>query len=146
MELTRDESTFVADPRLLKELQTLSQAVTLGQDGILFHQGDPPAGIYILLHGSVALSLSSAAETTMRTVAGDGSLLGLPAVIGSKPYSLTAQAAHGSDLRFVRSEDFLELMRHNPIFMFPVLQVLAQEIRAAREAFSEFVDASGVAS
>jgi len=144
--LTKDGSTFVADPRLLKELHTLSQPVTLLPDGILFHQGDKPIGVYILLKGSVALSMNSGKETTMRTVASEGSLLGLPAVIGSKPYSLTAQATSDAELRFVRAEDFLELMRHNPIYMFPVLQVLAQEIRAAREAFSEFVDATGVVS
>jgi CRP-like cAMP-binding protein len=144
--LTKDSSTFVADPGLLKELEPRSRAVTLSPDRILFHQGDQPAGVYILHEGSVALSMHSGDEVTLRTVAGAGSLLGLPAVIGSKPYSLTAKARQGARLSFVRSDDFLQIMQAQPLIMFRVLQVLAQEIRAAREAFSDFVDASGVIS
>ncbi len=142
--MTKDNSTFVADPSLLRELAPRSRAITLSHDRILFHQGDQPAGVYILHEGSVALSMNSGDEITLRTVAGAGSLLGLPAVIGNKPYSLTAKAQLNARISFVRSEDFLAIMQGQPMVMFRVLQVLAQEIRAAREAFSDFVDASGV--
>jgi CRP-like cAMP-binding protein len=141
-ESSMDASSFVADPKLIQKLETWARPVVLGPDGILFRQGDAPAGVYIILQGHVTLTMLSAAEPTLNAKTGAGSLLGLPAVIGEEPYSLTAKASEDAIIHFVTSADFIDLMRREPMFSFHVLRVLAQEIRAAREAFSTFVDAS----
>jgi len=67
-----------------------------------------------------------------------GSLLGLPAIIGNEPYTLTAKARKGSDVRFVSRDDFEDLMRAEPSLTLNVLKVLATEVRAARKALAEF--------
>ena len=66
-----------------------------------------------------------------------GSLLGLPAVIGNEPYSLSAMVRKDSDVRFVSRNDYLELIKTEPSLYPSVLKVLAAELRAARLAFSE---------
>jgi CRP-like cAMP-binding protein len=63
-----------------------------------------------------------------------GSLLGLPGLIGDEPYSLTATARKGAELKFVSREDFLVVMSGDPLLSFKVLQVLAAEVRSARQA------------
>jgi CRP-like cAMP-binding protein len=68
--------------------------------------------------------------------AGPGSLLGVPAVIGSKSYSLTAVATEGSELSVVSCESCIELMQTDPQFSFQLLQVLAAEVRFAREVLT----------
>jgi CRP-like cAMP-binding protein len=66
-----------------------------------------------------------------------GSLLGLSAVIGNEPYSLSAMVRKDSDVRFVSSIGFKELLQAEPSLNPSVLQVLAAELRAARLAFLE---------
>jgi CRP-like cAMP-binding protein len=66
-----------------------------------------------------------------------GSLLGLPGVIGNKPYTLTAVASKQSNLRFVARKDFEELLSADPSLYPEVLRLLATEVRTARYALSE---------
>jgi len=68
---------------------------------------------------------------------GAGSLLGVPAVIGAKPYSLTAEATKGAELSLLTTEYFVHLMHTEPELSFRLLQVLAAEVRFAREPYSD---------
>ena len=67
-----------------------------------------------------------------------GSLMGLPALIGNEPYTLTGTAQKGSEFGFVTREDFNSLMLTDPTLAVRVLRVLAAEVRTARHAISEF--------
>jgi CRP-like cAMP-binding protein len=69
--------------------------------------------------------------------AGPGSLLGLPGIVANEPYTLTAVARKGSEVRFVTRSDFEDLIRAEPSLNFGVLQVLAAEVRSARLALAE---------
>jgi CRP-like cAMP-binding protein len=70
--------------------------------------------------------------------AGAGSILGLPAVIGDQPYSLTAIAEKSSVVRFVSRGEFDDVVRAD-LSLYPyVLQVLAAEVRAARSAVTDW--------
>jgi CRP-like cAMP-binding protein len=69
--------------------------------------------------------------------AGSGSLLGLAGIVANEPYTLTAMACKGSEIRFVTRSDFEDLLRVEPSLSSKVLQVLAAEVRSARQALSE---------
>jgi CRP-like cAMP-binding protein len=47
-----------------------------------------------------------------------------------------AEAMEGAEVCMVNCEDFLHLMHTDPQLSFRVLQVLAEEVRYAREALS----------
>jgi CRP-like cAMP-binding protein len=84
------------------------------------------------------LTLKSASgRVVMHFEAPAGSLLGLPATIGSVPYSLAAIAEKGSLVRHVTREDFEDMMREEPSAAIMAFQVVAAEIIAARKALSE---------
>jgi CRP/FNR family transcriptional regulator len=140
--LIKESSSFIADPKLIAELETHAQPVVPASDGILFHQGDAPIGVFILRSGTITMTMNASSDRCICTKVGAGSILGLPAVVGAQPYSLTAVAQQDSHVLFVKSEDFVSLMRSKPAISFHVLQILAQEVRAARGAYSELVDAS----
>jgi len=79
----------------------------------------------------------------MRTWAGEsiislqttaGSILGLPALIGEEPYTLTAVAHTGAQLSFVSRDHYASLMQANPLLPLKVLRVLAAEVHSARNA------------
>jgi CRP-like cAMP-binding protein len=133
-----DSSAFVADPELIAALQQRATTVScLDQERILFKQGDPAAGIYILHKGDAVLQMKGADGSTvmcMQTYA--GSLLGLPGLIGNEPYSLTATAHKGSELGYISREDFLSVMSADAAIGFKVLQILAAEVRSARHALT----------
>ncbi len=58
------------------------------------------------------------------------------AVVGTQPYTLTAEALDGAELSLLTSEDFIHLMKTEPSLSFRVLQVLAEEVRFGRVALS----------
>lgn len=134
--VTQVSTAFLADPELIQELEKRAKPIAPGPDRVLFREGDAPVGVYILSKGTARLTNQSDGEVTFSIRAGAGSLLGLPAVIGTKPYTLTAEALDGAELSLVTSEDFVDLMQTEPALSFRVLQVLAAEVRFARESLS----------
>jgi CRP-like cAMP-binding protein len=128
-------SAFVAEPQLLEELERRSTPIALGEDRVLFREGDQPTGVYIVWKGTALLTRGSNGETVLTVEAPAGSLLGLPAVVGTKTYSLTAVAQEDAEMSVVSCEDFVDLMQE-PYLAFQVLKVLAEEVRFARETLS----------
>jgi CRP-like cAMP-binding protein len=136
MSVPRVSTAFVGDPELIAELEKQAKPVTVAPGRTLFRQGDAPAGVYIVKKGAVTLKTRSDGDAVLNVQAGAGSLLGLPAVVGAQPYSLTAEAQEGAEVVLLSSEDFVHLMCTDPRLSFRVLQVLAAEVRFAREAIS----------
>jgi len=134
--VSQTSSAFVAGPELLEELQKRALPIALGLDRVLFRQGDPPVGVYVLKKGTAKLTSRSDGAFLLSVEAGPSSVLGVPAVVGAKPYSLTAEAMEGAELGLLTSEYFVHLMRTEPMLSFRVLEVLAEELRFAREMLS----------
>jgi CRP/FNR family transcriptional regulator len=133
--LKLDASTFVADPDLIRALQKRSSAVECNENSVLFVQGEPSDGLYILNEGEVTLTMASdSADPIVSVRAVPGSLLGLPALVGNQPYTLTATAQPGARLSFITRENFNALMQSDSLMALKVLQVLAAEVRSARNA------------
>jgi len=134
--MSRVSNSFVADPELIEELEKIARPVSIGSNHILFHQGDAPTGVYLLRKGTARLTSRSDGADIFNVKVGAGSLLGLPAVIGMKPYSLTAEALEGAELSAVSCDDFVGLIQKEPSLPFRLLQVLAAEVRFARESLA----------
>jgi len=134
-----DSSSFVAERELVEVLEKLSATVVCAESRVLFLQGSSPTGLYLLRKGRATLSMESPTGGRLMSITlHPGSLLGLPALIGNEPYTLTATAEENAELGFVRREDFNSLMLTDPSMAGRVLRVLAAEVRAARHAISEF--------
>jgi len=114
-------------------LEKGSTYIPCDEDRVLFHQGEAPTGLYILKAGRVTLTMNSTlGEEIISATAEDGSLLGLPGLIGDEAYSLTAVAKAGSQVSYVTRESFTSLMSADPMLAFKILTVLAAEVRSAR--------------
>ena len=75
-------SAFVADPELIAELENIAEPAVVGADGTLFRQGEAPTGVYIVRKGTATLTSGANGVKIMKFYAGEGSLLGVPAVVG----------------------------------------------------------------
>jgi CRP-like cAMP-binding protein len=128
-------SAFVAAEELIRALRQHSRPVPCAQDRVLFRQGEEPTGVYVISDGLTTLTMqSNSGEEVLRIQSGAGSVLGLPGLIGNKPYSLTAVARGGAEVSFVAAGDFSRLMAEEPTLSLKVLEILAAEVHTARRA------------
>ena len=133
-----DAAAFVADGELMQGLKAHATPVGCEEPRVLFNQGDPPDGLYIFHKGRVRLVMrSQAGDTIMNMPAIEGSLLGLPGLVGGAPYSLSAYADKGAEVSYVSREDFARIMLSQPPIAVGILRVLAAEVRTARMALVE---------
>lgn len=107
----------------------------------LFEQEGLRAAAYLILSGEVLLS--SAEQGPMGT-AGPGALLGEVAMIGNRPYSLTATAAEPVTAVRIDRELFMRVAGEFPEFSRAVFSVLARkldlaldELDATRQSFEQ---------
>ena len=133
-----DPSAFVADPELVRALEKQATPVDCAADRVLFRQDETADGLYILHSGEVTLTMNSlAGRSILSTETTAGSLLGLPALVGGQPYSLTAVARAGAQVRYIARSEFTAITQTSPSLAFKILQMLAAEVSAARRAISQ---------
>ncbi len=131
-----ETSAFVTDPQVVQTLLKRSIPVPCDTDRVLFRQGDAPVAIYILEEGKVTLEMSSPeGKPILSFDTTAGSLLGLPGLIGNQPFSLTATAHAGARVSYVPRDEFAAIMQADPPLSLKILQVLAAEVRSARERY-----------
>jgi CRP-like cAMP-binding protein len=130
-----DPSAFVADQKLIDALEKHSTSIPCNEDRVLFRQGEPSTGLFILHTGEATLSMHSELDQPILSFqAAAGSLLGLPGLIGNQPYSLTAVAHSGARVSFMPRAEFTAFMHAEPEAALKILQVLAAEVSSARRA------------
>ena len=128
------QPVFPEDVRTI--LDGMAAPLVQPKNAVIFSQGDPPVGVYVVRKGSVRLTVKAGDSEVLMRVAQPGSVLGLPGVLSNKPYSLTARVVQTCELGFVRAENLIQLVRENPMLGLQVLQLLSEEVRAARGAMA----------
>ncbi len=127
------DKAFYAHPDLQKALERVSTPVSKKKGTVLFRQGQQPEGVFLLQAGKAELTLRATAEGTVlpRTV-GPGSVLGLPASIGGKPYSLTAKTVEDCTLGFVERKKVVKLLRDDGHLCMHAVEIIGRELTALR--------------
>lgn len=100
------------------------------QDSLVFEEGAPGEGAYLVVRGRLALESSR----NSLGVAGPGSLLAEVALLSDIPHRFTAYAVDASDILFIRREQFRKLIEEYP-------DIAAEMDRRMRANFSELVSA-----
>jgi CRP-like cAMP-binding protein len=130
-----NQDCFAADGRFFQALVKRSKEYPYGDFHTLFKQGEFPKGLHIIRDGEASLIMLSPSERIIVSFrAGPGSVLGLPAVVGLVPYTLSAVVRRGSTVGFIELEVFNDLLREEPSLYPSVLSLLGSEVRAARSA------------
>ncbi|MBZ5630511.1 MAG: Crp/Fnr family transcriptional regulator [Acidobacteriia bacterium] len=122
---------------VVKRLEAVGEAVTHGHEAVLFDQGQPSVGAYVLKSGNTRLSLLDYEGTPIwsRTVE-PGAILGLPSTLGHTPYSLRATTVGQVELVFVAKPKLEELMRQDTVFCTALLKVVSEELVDFRRKLS----------
>lgn len=101
---------------------------------ILFSEGRPVRGVYLLCDGRAKLSICAEGgkRLTLR-VAGPGEVLGLGAALSNTPYEITAELLDSSQVVFVRRKELVKFLRENPDVCMQVVRMLSQDLHGAYE-------------
>lgn len=126
------EIPFSAPAHLCEVLEAIGAASTVDPGSFLFHRGDNCQGVFVIKSGRVRLSMETERSVLERT-AGPGSVLGLPATMSGKPYSLTAEVIEVTKYIFVGVDRVRHTLVHNPELCFEVLGLLSREVQQLRE-------------
>ena len=133
-----DPTAFVAEPDLIRALSRHAIPLDCSEGRKLFRQGDDPSGLFVLHTGDATMFLENDGGARVASVPmPPGSILGLPALVSDKPYSMSAVAKKGATVGFVNRNDFSALMLTEPLLALMIVRVLAAEIRETKAAISE---------
>lgn len=108
--------------------RTISRSYSAGE--LLFSEGEPCAGLYLIVSGRVRIFKVSASgrEQVLAIEGPGGSIAELP-VFDGEPYPASAAAVQASELLFVSRDDFRTMCLEHPEIALKVLQVVGARLR-----------------
>lgn len=96
---------------------------------VLFAEGQPPRGIYVLCEGKVKVSIaSSEGKTFVMGIAQPGGLLGLNATVTGQPHLATVQTLERCRMDFISREDLLKALDRDKRSYLSVAQCLSSDL------------------
>jgi CRP/FNR family transcriptional regulator len=118
----------------LQLLDTVKSLAIHPKGSVLFAEGRPARGIYVLCDGRAKLSIcSETGKRLMLRIAGPGEVLGLGAAMSGTPYEISAELLDTSQVMFIRRKDLLKFLRDHRDLCIRVVQMLSQDLHAAYE-------------
>jgi CRP/FNR family cyclic AMP-dependent transcriptional regulator len=103
------------DQDALREFDRLAFTNVAPQHSILFAEGEPPRGVYVICRGSAKLSIASGdGKTLILHVAHAGESLGLGSTFSGHEYRVTAETLEPTQVKFVKRDDFLHFVEQHP--------------------------------
>ena len=104
------------------------------EETVLFEEGQPSAGLFLLLSGRVKLGVRSRRGSQfLFEVAGAGEMLGLSSCVSGKPFELTARTLTPCEAIFVPREAFFSFLRERPQSCVEMVKLLCNDLDAAYE-------------
>lgn len=118
----------------LREFEEITSLGAYPRNTVLFSEGKPVRGIFLLCDGRAKLSICAGRgkRLTLR-VAGPGEVLGLGAALSNTPYEITAELLDSSQVAFVRRKELTKFLRGNPDVCLQVVRMLSQDLHGAYE-------------
>ena len=136
---SRTNSGLTAQPAVypgsvLQALDPFKSYATYPEGSTLLLRDTPVDGVFLLLEGSVKVSISSGRDgTVILGIARPGEVLGLSAAIAGTPSEVTAETVVPSRLCFIHRDDLLRVLNLNCQSCFQVVQLISQQLREALE-------------
>lgn len=96
---------------------------------VVFAEGQPAVGVYVLCAGRAKLSISSSdGKTVILRIAQPGDLLGVHSCLKDLPYETTVETLEHCRIDFVPRADFIKLLDKSNAARVGVSKVLADEL------------------
>ena len=130
----------------MKAFDAVRIANSYSSGSMLFIEGQPANGVYMLCHGEVKLyTCSRDGKVVILHVARAGELLGLSSVIAGGNYEVSAEVIEPCQVNYVGRTDFLRLLNNNPDIAMSTVRQLAIRYNDTCSQIRSFVLANSVA-
>jgi len=126
-----------APTELHAALGRLGVTVTKRRGERLFEQGKVPTGIYLIRSGHVALLVEQGSKRACTHVVEAGALIGLPAIMADKRFSVTAEVLDDCDVVFVSRQVVVKMLSHSTELCMQALDVLGREVQEMRHLVAQ---------
>ena len=136
-------STGLFNELLAAELATRKQTATelsLPAGHVIFREGDPADGIYLIESGTVAISANvSGGEARALSTLGPGSYFGEMAVMDGRPRSASATVATDCTLSFIPSDAMWRVLEQSPKVLISLMREFTGRMREFDRRYVEEV-------
>jgi signal transduction histidine kinase len=114
----------------LRSLEEAAQIKTFPAGQLIFKEGDPGDGIYVIIDGAVQISVVlGQAERRALTRLGPGEFFGEMAVLDNEPRSATVTAETDTRLYFIPSHDLWSVLQGSPLLATALVREISLRLR-----------------
>lgn len=118
----------------LKAFEAIKFTTAYPQGAVLFMEGQPSRGVFMLCKGRVKMSTSSSdGKALILKIIGPGEVMGLNAAVSGRPYELTVETLEPCQVNFIKREDFLRFLGEHSEASMRAAQQLSSSYHAACE-------------
>ena len=116
----------------LREFDGIKTLQTCARGTVLFREGQPARGVFMLCSGRVRLSVCSddGSRITVRVVSA-GEMLGLSAALAGGSYEVTAEVLETLQVAQVRRKDLLHFLHEHREVCMQVVNMLSEDLHVA---------------
>lgn len=114
----------------LKTLKQTAQELSLPAGHVVFRQGDPGDGIYLVEKGTLEISaVVAGGEARVLTTLGPGSFFGEMALMDNQPRSATATVATDCTLSFIPTDAMWRVLEQSPKVLISLMREFSSRMR-----------------
>ncbi len=121
---------------LLRRLADMGRPRLLPMGSVVFRQGDAPDGLYVIMAGSVRVSLTDEAgqpiELATLTV---GAVFGEMALLDGQPRSASVTCHEDCEFLLLERQDYLPFLKSSDALLESILSDLSRRVRGVQEKF-----------
>jgi predicted acylesterase/phospholipase RssA/CRP-like cAMP-binding protein len=120
----------VLDEAVRQELATQLEPVHMAAGQVVFQQGDPGDGLYLVVSGRLRVSVAADGPERMLYDLGRGAIVGEMALLTDRPRAATVHAVRDSDLLLLRVSSFTSLLERSPALVSGIMRLLVDRVLA----------------
>jgi CRP/FNR family transcriptional regulator len=126
----RQKGDFCQLPdHLMSEFNRIGRITLYPTNATLLTEGQIPRGIYIVCSGRTKLSIEARdGKTIILKIAGNREVLGLSALVSSRPSAMTVTTISLCQIKFVEHDDFMRLLATDNRAAMACATMLAREV------------------
>jgi CRP/FNR family transcriptional regulator len=117
---------------VLATLDTVKSKIVCPRNTVLFREGQPAKGVFVLCEGRAKLSVcSESGKRLTLQIAVPGEVLGLSAALSGGPYEVSAELLDNAQVAMVKRKDLLAFLREHREACLHVVDLLSQDLHIA---------------